>query len=212
LRDFLCLFFRPVFRAFFKVINRLEVMDAERVPERGGVIVAANHLSYLDPPVIGAALRRRPTYMAKESLFSIPVVGRALRLFAFPVRRECPYPSTIKETVRRLEKGELVVIFPEGGLTADGSRLEAKGGVGMIASMVGCRIVPVALDGTERALPVGAKLVRPAKITVTFGDPIEVKKRAERKGIREEVTQNVMDAIELLRRRSIEGHRKRDKG
>ena len=81
--------------AFFKAVNRLEVLNADRVPDQGGVIVASNHLSYLDPPVMGAALRRRPVFVAKESLLDTPVIGRIMKTFCVPVRRGCPRPSTI---------------------------------------------------------------------------------------------------------------------
>lgn len=190
-------FLRFISLAFFKTVNRLEVMDAHKVPQRGGVIVASNHLSYLDPPIMSAALRRPPVFAAKESLFSMPLVGRLISSFALPVRRGRPLPSTIKEAVRRLENGEVVVIFPEGGLTADGSRLEAKRGVGLIASMFGAPVVPARIVGTERALPVGSWLIRPFKVRVAFGEPIEVK-RGGRKEEHERITRDVMVAIENL--------------
>ncbi len=99
---------------FLKVFNRLEVIGAENVPSAGGVIIAANHVSYLDPPVIGVSLKRRPVYMAREGLFKIPILGSFIKMFALPVKRGKPQPSTIKEAIRRLKKGELIVIFPEG--------------------------------------------------------------------------------------------------
>lgn len=189
---------RLISLAFFKAINRLEVLNADRVPDTGGVIVASNHLSYLDPPVMGAALKRRPVFMAKESLFSMPVTGRILRTFCVPVRRGCPRPSTIKETARRLRRGEVVVIFPEGGLTEDGSRLDPRRGVGMIAAMLGCCVVPARIDGTERALPVGSLFLKPSRIRVSFGEPIVVERGNPGKDVHMQMTREIMEAIEGL--------------
>lgn len=189
---------RLISLAFFKAINRLEVLNADRVPAKGGVIVAFNHLSYLDPPVIGVALKRRPVFLAKESLFSTPVVGKILRTFCVPVRRGRPRPSTIKEAARRLSSGEVVVVFPEGGLTEDGSRLDPRRGVGMIAAMLGCCVVPARIEGTERALPVGSLFLKPFRIRVSFGEPIVVQKGDSGKDSHMRVTRDIMDAIENL--------------
>ena len=103
--DFLYGLARTVLFILFKVFNRLEVFGSENIPERGGIIVAANHVSYLDPPVIGVALKRRASYIAKEKLFKIPLLGRFIRAYCFPVDRDRPRPSSIKETVSRLKKG-----------------------------------------------------------------------------------------------------------
>lgn len=194
------LFFRFLFRLFFRMVNRLEVVNAERVPAEGGLMVAANHLSYLDPPVIGAALRRRPTYLAKEELFRVPLIRGFIRHFSFPVRRGRPRPSTIKETIRRLNEGELVVIFPEGGLSVDGPGLDAKRGIGLIAAAARVSVVPVLVEGTERALPVGSRMIRPARIRITFGEPVSVKPgEALNKDRQMEFTREIMEAIEGLR-------------
>lgn len=200
MRDFFYRTGRAVLRIFFTIVCRIEVVNPDKIPSKGSVVLAANHLSYLDPLVILVSLKRRPTFMAKESLFGVPVIGAFVRTFSFPVRRGRPRPSTFREALDRLKSGGLVVIFPEGGLSADGSRLDAKRGVGMIAAMSGSRIVPVLLDGTERALPVGARCVRPAKIRVTFGDPVEVSRRGTGRVYHEGITQDIMKVIEGLRR------------
>jgi len=137
-------------------------------------------------------------FMAKESLFSAPVIGKLVRSFSVPVRRGCPRPSTIKEAARRLSGGEVVVIFPEGGLTEDGSRLDARRGVGMIAAMLGCRVVPARIEGTERALPVGSRFLRPFRIRVTFGDPIAVTQEGSGREAHMRLTRDIMEAIENL--------------
>lgn len=192
-------FFRATFQTFFKIFNRLEVIGSECVPKTGGVIVAANHTSYLDPLVIGAALKRHATYMAREGLFKIPLVGTFVGSFSFPVRRGKPQPSTIKEAVKRLNKGELIVMFPEGVRSADGNILDAKRGVGMIAAMSKVPIVPALIKGTEKSLPVGAKVVKPAKIKVIFGKPIEINREEPDKQFQERICRDIMEEIRRLK-------------
>jgi 1-acyl-sn-glycerol-3-phosphate acyltransferase len=191
--------FRATFQVFFGTYNRLEVIGAEYVPATGGVIVAVNHASYLDPLVIGAALKRRATYMAREGLFKIPGIGTFVGSFSFPVRRGKPRPSTIKEAVRRLNRGELLVMFPEGGRSAGGEILDAKRGVGMIAAMSRSPVVPAIISGTERALPVGAKLIKPAKIKVIFGESIEIGNEEPDREFQERICRSIMDEIRGLK-------------
>ncbi|MEW6675482.1 MAG: lysophospholipid acyltransferase family protein [Nitrospirota bacterium] len=192
-------FFRAIFYIFLKVFNRLEVIGSKNVPDKGGVIVAANHVSYLDPPVIGAALKRRATYMAKQELFKIPLLGIFIKSFSFPVNRDRPQPSTIKEAVSRLKEGELIVIFPEGGRSVDGSLLDAKRGVGIIVAISRMPVVPALIEGTEKALPAGRKFLRPAKIKVIFGNPITIEKMERDKDFQERISKDIMEAIKNLK-------------
>ena len=195
-------FFRNSFFIFFKVFNRLKVIGSENVPVTGGVIVAANHVSYLDPLVVGAALKRRATYMAKEGLFRIPLIGEFVRSFSFPVRRDRPQPSTIKEAVRRLKDGDLIVMFPEGVRSVGGSILDAKRGVAVIAALSRVPVVPALVSGTDVSLPVGGRLLRPAKITVTFGKPLEVGREETDREYQERICKDMMDMIKKLRVKS----------
>ena len=190
--------FRAIFHIFFKILNRIEVIGYENVPKGGGVIVAANHVSYLDPPLVGVALKWRATYMAKEGLFKIPLLGAFVRSFSFPVRRGRPQPSTMKEAVRRLSKGELVVMFPEGGRSSDGNILDAKRGVAVIAAMSKSPIIPTLITGSERSLPVGAKFIKPVKIRVIFGKPIEIHKLETDKQFQDRICKDIMDTIKKL--------------
>jgi 1-acyl-sn-glycerol-3-phosphate acyltransferase len=91
----------------------LEVTGTENIPKEG-VIIASNHISYLDPPIIGSVTPRRSNFMAKKGLFDIPILGRMIKYAAFPVDREKPRASTIKEAVKRIRDGRIVVVFPEG--------------------------------------------------------------------------------------------------
>jgi len=163
------------FFVFFKIFFRFKIIDLQNVPQKGGVILVSNHISHLDPLVIGCAIRmRQATFMAKRALFKVPLVGTFVKTFSFPVDRETPQPSTIKEAVRRLKNGELIIMFPEGGRSRDGSLRDAKRGTGLIASLSGAKVVPAYIDGTDRVLPAGAKFLKPAKITLIFGAPLEI--------------------------------------
>lgn len=194
---------RTIFYIIFKVFNRLEVSGSENIPEKGGVIVAANHVSYLDPPVIGAALKRRAAYIAKEGLFRIPLLGWGIKAFSFPVNRDRPQPSTIKEAVSRLKQGGVLVLFPEGGRSADGSFLDAKRGVGMIAAMSAALVVPTLIEGTDKALPLGAIFLKPAKIRVVFGTPIKIETKEKDKQFQERITREIMERIRNLKNNEL---------
>jgi 1-acyl-sn-glycerol-3-phosphate acyltransferase len=203
LNSFFYQLLRTIFYIFFKVFNRFEVIGHENIPEKGGVIVAANHVSYLDPPVIGVALKRQATFIAKEGLFRIPLIGRGIKAFSFPVKRDRPQPSTIKEAVYRLKQGGVLVLFPEGGRSADGSFLDAKRGVGMIAATSSTPVVPALIEGTDRAFPVGAKFFRPAKIRVLFGTPIKIGGKETNKHFQERITKEVMERIVNLKSKEL---------
>jgi 1-acyl-sn-glycerol-3-phosphate acyltransferase len=192
-------FIKAILYIFFKVFNRLEVVGSENVPGEGGVIVAANHVSYLDPPLMGVALKRQATYMAKEGLFKIPILGAVIRLFSVPIRRGRPQPSTIKEAVNRLKKGELIVMFPEGSRSTDGNILDAKRGIGVIAAISRIPVVPTLIKGTEKALPVGARVLRPAKITVIFGNPIVTDNKETDKQFQDRISRDIMETIKNLK-------------
>lgn len=193
-------FFSNLFRITLKLFFRFRVIDDLKIPAEGGVIVVSNHVSYLDPLVMGAVMRKRQaTFMARSGLFRIPLVGTFVKTFSFPVDRDNPRPSTIKEAVRRLKKGELIVMFPEGGRSKDGSLLDAKRGVCMIAALSGAKIIPAFIDGTFRALPAGARLIRPARISVIFGDPVEVSGGKAGKDFHERIGSDIMESIRRLK-------------
>jgi 1-acyl-sn-glycerol-3-phosphate acyltransferase len=165
--------FRDTFLAYFRVYNRLEVYGREHIPQEGGLIVASNHTSYLDPPLLGAAMTRRMTYIAKESLFKPPVLGKFVSSFSMPVSRDKPTHALIKESVKRLCRGEAIAMFPGGERAkGDDGTVEFKKGIELIAKLSKAMILPVYLNGPWKSLPVGAKFPRPAKITVRFGTPL----------------------------------------
>jgi len=197
-----------VLYTFFKVFYGIEVSGLENIPKEGGFIMAANHASYLDPPVIGAVSPRRVRFMAREGLFKIPLFRTFIKVFSFPVRRDRPHPSTIKEAVQRLQQGQLIVVFPEGSRSTDGSLLEAKRGLSVIAALSKTPVVPTFIKGTGKALPVGKKILRPAKITVIFGTPLSREKQETEKQFQERLTRDIIKEIENLKGK-IEAHDKK---
>lgn len=183
---------------FFRLLFRLEVENIHNIPERGGVIVAANHTSYLDPPLIAAALKRRPTFIAKASLFKIPVFGPIINTYSIGVNREGPTPSTLKRAVRILKKDGLLVIFPEGGRSQDGRLMALKRGVGLMAALTGVAVVPAYIRGAHKALPVGARFPRPYKIKIIFGKPIIKMHHETEAHYEKRVTEEVYEELRRL--------------
>jgi 1-acyl-sn-glycerol-3-phosphate acyltransferase len=197
-------------RVIFRINGSLEVTGIENIPAEGGVLVAANHISYLDPLAIGSVIPRKPTFMARKGLFDIPVIKYFIRHFSFPVDREKTRPSTIKEAVRRLKSGELVIMFPEGRRSDSGELMEAKRGVGMVANLSKVAIVPAMIAGSEKALPVDARWLKRAKISIAFGKPIYYnlshdKESADRHSIRDEISNVIMSDIKALQQRYESG-------
>lgn len=167
----------PLFRLTYHLVRlvlrlyfRFAVEGAARIPT-GGALIVANHPSGLDPLVLAAALPRRGIFIAAAEFLRMRVVGWVMRAYGvIPVRRGQTDLSVIKEALAALEAGALVVIFPEGRVSPEGG--EAKAGAGLLAARTGVPIVPAALVGTARALPLGRLFPRPARVRVLFGAPL----------------------------------------
>ncbi|MFH0774564.1 MAG: (d)CMP kinase [bacterium] len=158
----------------FKIYFRYSVEGLENVPKQGSLIVASNHMSFLDPPVIGVTIPLY--YFAKEELFSIPIFGRLIKkLNAFPVKRDRFSREAIERSIRILENGGRILLFPEG--TRGDILLEPKKGIGLIANLANKKIrtpiLPVRIKGTEKALGKGGWFIKPHKIQVIIGKEIE---------------------------------------
>ncbi len=184
------------------------VVGQENVPGSGGAVIAPNHVSYLDPPAIGGALPRRAYSFAKKELFEIPILGWIIRkCYAFPVDREISDIAAFRHAIRLLQAGELLLVFPEGGRSADGDLEEGKVGAALIASRAGVPIIPCALHGTDGVLPRGAWYLRRGTVQASFGVPITFDKFESRRLNKEqlqEVTRQVMDSIARMRQEQEE--------
>jgi cytidylate kinase len=194
--------------ALMRLMFRLESVGAENIPERGPVLMVANHSSVLDPPLVGGASGRQLTYLAKAELFEIPLFRTLIRaLNARPIRREGADPGALRTARRVLEEGGALLVFPEGTRGEEGDIRSAKSGAGLLAVSSGAAVVPVYIRGSGRAWPKGRRLPRPAKVTVTFGKPLrfEAERGADRKALYEIASREMMDAILRLRNGMIAG-------
>jgi 1-acyl-sn-glycerol-3-phosphate acyltransferase len=183
---------------FLRALFRLEIKNCHYIPEKGGVIIASNHTSYLDPPVLAASLKRRPTFIAKSSLYKIPIVGFIIKAYSIGVKRDMPGPSTIKKALKVLKSGGALVIFPEGGRSKEGKLMEFKRGVGLLAALGNVPVIPAYIKGAHRALPVGAKLIRMEKIKIIFGRPIIRRSGEDDLTYENRVTKEIFDEIKRL--------------
>lgn len=175
-----------------------------QVPRTGGVLIAANHASYLDIPLLGCGLKRRAWYLGRSDLFPIPVLNGILQALGWiPVRLGRLDREAFGKAINLIRAGKVVVIFPEGRRSHDGSLREPKAGIGVIVSQTGCPVVPAYLKGTFDVLPPGASWPRLRPVTVRLGDPIhfEAEQRQERTATKEfyqHVSRTVIEQIAAL--------------
>lgn len=153
---------------------RLRCTGREHWPLAGGGLVCANHQSYIDPVIVGLCCDRRMNYLARESLFRFAPFRWLIRWFdAIPIRREGLGLDGLKETMRRVKRGELVLIFPEGTRTRDGSLGTIQPGFCAIARRVKAPLIPVGIQGAYEVWPRDRALPRLSRIRVHIGRPIE---------------------------------------
>jgi 1-acyl-sn-glycerol-3-phosphate acyltransferase len=168
---------RAILQPFFHLYFRMSRIGREHIPDEGGVILAANHRSFLDPFVIGMMARRPLYYVAKEELFVNPVVAWLLNaLGAFPIRRAAGDQDAMATARQILERGDVVLIFPEGTRIRPGALGAPRRGVGRLALETGAPVVPVAIMGTEDVRR--GWRIRPRKVRVRAGRPLTFPKVA----------------------------------
>ncbi|HKW94759.1 MAG TPA: lysophospholipid acyltransferase family protein [Methylomirabilota bacterium] len=203
---------KPIAVALMRLFFRLEVESPGLVPATGPVLIVSNHVSVLDPPLVGASAPRSLHFMAKEELFRIPLLGSLIRaLNARPVRRDGSDMRALKAALALLQEGRALLVFPEGTRGVEGQPLrDGKAGVGMLAVLSGAPVVPVFVSGSGAALPRGASLPRPRKVRVTFGPALTFKKESKttgdegRKEAYRGAAQEMMRAIADLRDRQAQ--------
>ena len=177
----------------------LKIIGRKNIPRKGGCIIASNHVSYLDPPLIGASVDRPTYFMGKSELFKSKLSAWFFRGFhTFPVKRDDADHAAISKAVRFLKEGNALVIFPEGGRNIDGTK-EIQLGVGFLAHLANVPVVPALIIGSDIALPHGAKFIKIHKVEVYFGAPLYPQEFAnihlKGKELYKAVTQRVMDKI-----------------
>ena len=197
-----------VFRFMYATYFRWRVYHPERVPLTGPVILASNHLSFLDPPLVGCGVLRGINYMGRKSLFRYPGIGALLRSWnAVPVDRDGGSASGLKEILDRLKRGGAIILFPEGTRSLDGKLQPARSGIGLAIIKSTAPVVPVRVFGTFQAYGKGVTIPRPHRVVVKYGEPLDfTASRAEAqncskdrlKQIYQEVADEVMVAIAKL--------------
>ena len=152
---------------------RLRAFGTENLPRTGGCLLASNHQSFLDPLLVAAFLPREMHFMARRSLFHNPLF-RALivRCNAFAIERDSADVKGVKNAIGRLEAGHILLVFPEGTRTRDGTVGPMKAGIGMLAERAAVPIVPVLIEGAYRVWPKGRLLPGLGTIHIRFGKPI----------------------------------------
>lgn len=185
-------------RTFF----RLRVVHRERMINHGPVIMASNHESYLDPPLVGSVADRAIFFLARKSLLAGPFFGWLLpKLNVIPVDQEGNDRSALKALIRILKAGEGTLVFPEGERTQDGRLRPALPGLGFVIAKTLAPVVPMRIFGARDAWPRGSSRVRFRPITVVVGEPIyftAADLQPPGKDVYLRLSQRVMDAIAAL--------------
>lgn len=180
-------FCRVVCRGVYRLLFRIEVIGAQQIPPSGGVMLCSNHKSYWDPVTLGVGIERPIRYMAKSELFKVPLLNLLIRaLGAFPVKRGRVSKDAIRQSIKMLESGGLIGIFPEGTRNKEELGM-AKRGAAMMAIRADATIVPAAIIGNYRLF---------RKMKVAYGKPLRASDYgAEREA---ELTQDFMAEIHRL--------------
>jgi 1-acyl-sn-glycerol-3-phosphate acyltransferase len=170
------------------------------VPKEGGLLVAANHASYFDIPLLGCGMVRRAWYLGRSDLFYPALKGILQWLGWIPLRLGRLDRRAFDQAIALIKAGKVVVIFPEGGRTLDGRLRHPKAGLGIIVAKTGCPVVPAYLKGTFDVLPAGAKRPRFHPVSVSFGAPLSFpwEGNKETKQFYQEVSRVVMERIAAL--------------
>jgi 1-acyl-sn-glycerol-3-phosphate acyltransferase len=159
-----------LFRALARGLYDFRIVGAENLRFAGSAIVAANHVSFLDPPFIGQAFDEPLYFFARKTLFDHPLAGWLLKEWqSIPIDRDKPDTASLKATIRLLKSGKKVLMFPEGTRSPDGSLQPAEAGVGLFLAKTGAPVLPVRIFGTYEAYPRGAKFIRPSSVTLVVG-------------------------------------------
>lgn len=178
----------------FLGMYRLHIEGREHIPSEGAVIIAPNHKSYFDPPLVGVAIKKRVVhYMAKEELFRNPLFGWILRQFGtFPVKRGSVDRTAVRQAVKELKNGNALGIFPEGTRIKRSGLGRFHSGMASLALMTGTPVIPVAIVGSAD-MP-----HKKGPLAVLIGMPIQVKKQKAESGEVEALNEAVKKEIQKL--------------
>ncbi|MFH0947395.1 MAG: lysophospholipid acyltransferase family protein [Elusimicrobiota bacterium] len=173
----------------FSTIYRREITGLENLPKNGSYILAANHQSYADPPLVGSCIKKKIYYIAKKELFEIPVFGWLIKkMNAFPVDREIVDIGALKNALKILQSGNILLVFPEGTRYKPGKIRKLKKGAAMLSVATNLSVVPVAIINSD-------KLSSFKKLKVKFGAPMKFDPAEDY----DSITNKIMSEIERLK-------------
>jgi 1-acyl-sn-glycerol-3-phosphate acyltransferase len=183
-------FVRAVVSGVLKPYYKIETIGLENLPKEGGVLLCTNHIDNLDPPVVGITATRPVYFMAKEELFSVPILGKLVpHLNAFPVKRGMSDREALRKGLNILKEGKVLGLFPEGTRSKDGELQKGLAGAGFFALRTEAKVVPCAIIGPYKSMH---------PLTVVYGKPIPMDELRSSKASAEEATGVIMNAIKQL--------------
>ncbi len=200
--------FRFVFENYFQ----WDAYNPENVPLTGPVILAPNHASYMDPPLVGSGVHRQISFLAKDTIFKVPILASILRSWeVVPVDRDGGTGRGLKQILQRLEQGKAIILFPEGTRSRHGDLNPARSGIGLTVMKSGAPVVPVRVFRTHVAFGPHHILPRPRRVAVKYGKPMnfaQLRAEAETcskqriKEIYQEIADEIMAEIAKLEPRA----------
>jgi len=187
-------------RFFFKTCFRLRIYGLEHF-RNGAAVIAANHASYYDPPVLSISCPEEVHFLAREGLFKIPILSRLIKMLnSHPIARGASDAQTFKKMLGFLSDGKKLILFPEGERAHDGKLLPLQRGLAFLVQKAKCRIIPAYIHGSYDAWPRGKKVPKIfGKMAVVFGSPIEWEERSDKKVAQEQITKRTEQAIRDLK-------------
>ncbi len=183
-------FARGVLKIALTPLYRVTISGKEHIPETGGVLLCSNHISELDPPVVGMSFPRDVHFIAKEELFNLPVLNKILpHTNAIPIKRGMSDRNALRKGLGVLKNGHVLGLFPEGTRSRTGELGEGLAGAGFFALRSDAQVIPCAVIGTYKPF---------SKTKVIFGPPIDMEEFRSKKASPEEVTKVIMAKIKEL--------------
>ena len=184
-----------------KLFFRITYKGVEHIPREGAPLIASNHASHLDPPLVGVGVPRHVTYVAKQELAGSRFLRWFLRNVDVILIDRSRGRGALEQTLERLAKGQAVVLFPEGTRSHTGRLNRGRRGAAVLALKSGATVVPTCIIGSYECLPPGAKLPRPRKVEVRYGKALHFSRVEGSEipaGLLDSTLREILDAIEDL--------------
>lgn len=181
---------KSLVKGVLKPYYRINIIGLEHFPREGGVLLCSNHISNLDPPIIGITAPRQLHFMAKSELFSVPLLKRLLpKLNAFPVKRGMSDRAALRKGLSVLKEGHVLGLFPEGTRSKTGELQKGLAGAGFFALRTEAKVVPCAIIGPYKPFK---------RLTIVYGKPIDMTELRKNRASAEEATELIMAEIRKL--------------